>query len=58
MATAACASQATPMTLGIRVPDAFDLDGSEKEVDATRYTLLLLKHAGIHAEARDTKLLY
>lgn len=38
--------------------DAFDFDGTEKEVDATKYVLLLLRKAGIKASPRDPKLLY
>ncbi len=38
--------------------DAFDFDGSEKEVDGTEYVLLLLKEAGIKASRRDPGLLY
>lgn len=38
--------------------DAFDFDGSEKEVDATQYTLSLLRKAGIKASPRDPRLLY
>lgn len=38
--------------------NAFDFDGSEKEVDATKYVLLLLRKAGIKASPRDPKLLY
>ncbi len=38
--------------------DAFDFDGSEKEVDGTEYVLLLLKEAGIRASRRDPGLLY
>ncbi len=38
--------------------DAFDFDGSEKEVDGTEYVLLLLKEAGIKASRRDPELLY
>lgn len=38
--------------------DAFDYDGSEKDVDATKYALLLLSKAGVNAYPRDTKLLY
>ena len=38
--------------------DAFDFDGLEKEIDATKYVLLLLRRAGIKASPRDPKLLY
>ena len=38
--------------------DAFNFDGSEKEVDATKYVLLMLRKAGIKASRRDPKLLY
>ena len=38
--------------------DVFDFNGSEKEVDATKYALLLLRRAGIKASPRDPKLLY
>jgi len=38
--------------------DSFNFDGSEKEVDATKYALLLLRKAGIKASPRDPKLLY
>jgi hypothetical protein len=38
--------------------DAIDFDGSETEVDATAYALLLLAHAGIKAEPRAHDLLY
>ena len=38
--------------------DSFDFDGSEKEVDATKYILLMLKMAGLKASPRDPKLLY
>jgi len=38
--------------------DAFDFDGSEKEVDATKYVLLMLRKEGIKASPRDPKLLY
>lgn len=38
--------------------DAFDFNGTEKEVDATRYALLLLKKSGMKAFPRDPKLLY
>ncbi len=38
--------------------DTFDFDDSEKEVDATKYTLSLLRTAGIKASPRDPQLLY
>ncbi len=38
--------------------DCFDFNGSEKEVDATKYAFLLLERAGIKASVRDPKLLY
>ncbi len=38
--------------------EAFDFDGSEKEVDGTEYVLLLLKKAGVRASRRDPELLY
>ena len=38
--------------------DAFDFDGSEKEVDGTDYILRLLHKVGIRGDRRDPKLLY
>jgi len=38
--------------------DVFNYDGSEKEVDATRYVLLLLIKAAIKASPREQSLLY
>ncbi|EMK10749.1 hypothetical protein LEP1GSC166_3651 [Leptospira kirschneri] len=38
--------------------DEFDFDGSEKEIDLTRYILTLLKKKEIQCEQRNPKLLY
>ena len=38
--------------------DAFDYDGTENEVDATKYILLMLKKSNIFASPRADNLLY